>query len=741
MGKLAPNAKQVPRWALPIVVGRASEMDLQLTEPTVSRRHARIELQGGQLWVQDLESRFGTFVNGQQVRCRRLSVGDQVRFGKLVTYRVTEQGLDQVEEQPTGLRLHGLEIAVRDRVLVSFGDWQWEVPAGRFVGILGPSGAGKTMLLRTIAGLHRPSRGWIACGALDNIWESEEQIETHRRQLAYIPQQDVVYDLLTVRENLECTAQLRLGQRMTPEQQQKRVEEALEFFGLKEHADKLARVLSGGQRKRLSVAMEWLREPKLLLLDEPTAGLDPANEARLMENFKQLARRGTTVLCTTHLMNHIYLLDEVLVLGVQQQRGVPAYAGDPEQVLPSFQCPNFADVYEKLEHGHFFPLSGQQTGGHLAPVGSPGAQPSAAPGPKPIGGMGDGAAVPAGPKPVGSPGAPPARQSEPLTPTPGTGRSLQKLAIPPEKQIDPVGLKVVAQRTWLSLWRDRWMRWMLLGQPVILSGVLALTQFSPGKIFGIFFFTTVVACWLGMNNSIRDLVRDRRGYIRDRLGGLAPGSYLLAKGFVYGLVGICQLAVFLLLVRILVPLVLPASLCDEFLERSFGGWLGWWGALWMVYLGGLTVSLIVSTLVDTEEAAVAWLPILILPQILLSTMGTGCAGLEYTDPRPFRPVVVSLRYPTVAAPFLGQGIKGSSGSQSQQGEKLSAMALLVDGLSLFLVCRPGVLLVEHPHVADFGRFLWVGDLCHLGLLILGGMLGLWQLFLRQERYWPSLIGY
>jgi hypothetical protein len=160
-----------------------------------------------------------------------------------------------------------------------------------------------------------------------------------------------------------------------------------------------------------------------------------------------------------------------------------------------------------------------------------------------------------------------------------------------------------------------------------------------------------------------------------------------------------------------------------------------------VYLGGLTVSLIVSTLVDTEEAAVAWLPILILPQILLSTMGTGCAGLKYTDPRPFRPVVVSLRYPTVAAPFLGQGIKGSSGSQSQQGEKLSAMALLVDGLSLFLVCRPGVLLVEHPHVADFGRFLWVGDLCHLGLLILGGMLGLWQIFLRQERYWPSLIGY
>jgi hypothetical protein len=364
------------------------------------------------------------------------------------------------------------------------------------------------------------------------------------------------------------------------------------------------------------------------------------------------------------------------------------------------QCRNFADLYEKLERSDFQPLASHEPA----------------------------ATEPDGSVSVGEPGA---AQPEVHGGSTETGRSLRKLAIPPEKEVEPIAIRVVAHRTWLSLWRDRWMRWMLLGQPAVLAMVVALTQFSPGKLFGLLFFTSVVACWLGMNNSIRDLVRDRRGYIRDRLSGLAPGSYLLAKWLVYAAIGAVQLLIFLLLLRFFVPWVLPECFREELLERALLGWIGWWGTLWLVYLGGLGLSLIVSTLVESEEAAVAWLPILILPQILLSATATGSAALKYTDSRPFRPLVITLTHPWTQAPA----------QEGKTQERLPAIAVLVDALSLTLVCRPGVLVIEHPRVEGFGSRLWVGDLCHLAILIVGSMLTLWVVFLRQERYWPSLVGY
>ena len=691
---LEPNARFVPLAGLPLRIGRAPDMDLRLTERTVSRFHAVLEWREGILSIRDVGSRFGTYVNGQRIRERRLELEDHIRFGQVVAYRLGRDGLYLVEEATQGLRLFDLEIAAGKRVLVNFRGWSWNVPPGHLVAILGPSGAGKSMLLRTIAGIRRPARGIIAYGDLSNIWE---EIESYRRRLAYIPQDDVVYGLLSVEENLRLAAQLRLNTNSGGQSWKDLAEKSLEFFGLKEHRGKLVRVLSGGQRKRLSVALEWLRGPQLFLLDEPSSGLDPANEARLMENLRELAAHGATVLCATHLMEHIYLVDEVLVLGLQNGQAVPAYAGDPAELLNTLGCRNFADLYERLERGEFEPVAAPQP---ISPEAAKSSSDSA--------GGGD------------------SRSAVSAT---STRRSLKQLAIPPAREVDPIAIKVVAQRTWLQLWRDPWMRLMLLGQPVILATVLALTQFNPGKILSALFFTTVVACWLGMNNSIRDLVQDRKGYIRDRLVGLPPASYLLAKWIVFGAIGVCQLLVFLVLVRLLVPLVLPETLKEEFFERSF---LAWWGTLWLVYLGGLGLALTVSALVESEQAAVAWLPILILPQILLSAVATGTTPLRHSDARPFRPIMITLQYPTTEArPTL----------PPEEREKLSLTALVVDTLSLVLVCRPAVLILERPRVEGFGGQLWAGDLCHLLLLIFVQLLLLWLVFLWRERYWPALIGY
>jgi len=694
VGKLKDNSDFIPRSAFPLVVGRAAEADLRLTEPSISRLHAVLEDRDGMMYVKDLESRFGTYVNGVQIRDRRLFARDHVRFGRFVTFEVGDGGLSRIEAPGIGLEIRGLEITVGDRLLVTFQGFNWTLLPGRVAGILGPSGAGKTMLLRALAGVRPPSKGTIASGDLPDIWQD---IDAYRQRLAFIPQDDVVYPLLTVRENLFFAAQLRLSEMVTPDEQTERIEAALELFGLSQHAEKPVAVLSGGQRKRLSIAMEWIRNPKIFLLDEPTAGLDPANEARVMEHLVQVAHRGASVICTTHLMQNIYLLDEILVLGVYEGCGTVAFFGPPQELLPSMGCRNFADVYERLERGDFTPLGN--------PVSRPAERASS------IRGLSD-------EPPSSSP-------SERSLPPP----SLQQSAVRPARELDLTGLNVVVKRSLLNLWRDRWMRWMVLVQPAILGLVISLTQFNPGRLFGLFFFSTVVACWLGMNNSIRDLVRERRNYIRDRLGGLSSTSYLLAKLLTFGLLGMGQLVIFLALLYTLTPGVLPETLSKEFRNQSFPIWFL---TLWLTYLGGLGLAFVISTIVNTEDAAVAWLPIAILPQILFSASATGAAPLKYTDARPFRPLVVTLYYPTTAAEKPPAG---------QQRNTLKATAVCVDLLSMALVCRPGVLIVEQPKVSDFNDSIWIADLCHLVILVSVYLISFWIIFRQRERFWPALMGY
>jgi hypothetical protein len=210
---------------------------------------------------------------------------------------------------------------------------------------------------------------------------------------------------------------------------------------------------------------------------------------------------------------------------------------------------------------------------------------------------------------------------------------------------------------------------------------------------------------------------------------MAPASYLLAKWVVYAIVGAVQLLFFLFTVRLLVPLVLPEILKEEFFERSFAAW---WGTLWLVYLGGLGLAFITSTVVSSEEAAVAWLPILILPQILLSPMATACMSLNHSDPRPFRPVIITIQHPWTA-------VESTRGRNEPRA--LSGVAAAVDFASLLLVSRPGLLVLEAPQVSGYRDGLWLGDLCHLLLLDLVGVLVLWLLFRWRESYWPVLIGY
>jgi len=214
------------------------------------------------------------------------------------------------------------------------------VPRGHFMAIVGPSGCGKTTLLKTIAGLNPESAGAL-------LWNgrnlSTEQDFTPA-EIGYVPQFSIAYDPLTVDESIEAATRLRVRCRSTAELDE-RIDKVLSETGLASINDRQVRVLSGGQKRRLGLAMELVSDPQLLLCDEVTSGLDPRSEREIVQLLHDLSRRsGRTVLSVTHSLAHLELYDSVLVL----HEGRVAYHGPPDRMNHYFSVKDTEEIYPRL---------------------------------------------------------------------------------------------------------------------------------------------------------------------------------------------------------------------------------------------------------------------------------------------------------------------------------------------------------------------------------------------------------
>ncbi|HST37124.1 MAG TPA: ABC transporter ATP-binding protein [Allosphingosinicella sp.] len=173
-------------------------------------------------------------------------------------------------------------------------DFSIRVEEGRITGFLGPNGSGKTTTLRMLCGLLTPDSGRGTALGFDIIAESWEI----KRRTGYMTQRFSLYEDLTVAENLEFAARIR-----SLDRRRERVDEALAQLGLAERRAQLAGTLSGGWKQRLALAVATLHEPRLLLLDEPTAGVDPEARRTFWDEIHALAAKGLTVLVSTHYMD------------------------------------------------------------------------------------------------------------------------------------------------------------------------------------------------------------------------------------------------------------------------------------------------------------------------------------------------------------------------------------------------------------------------------------------------------
>jgi ABC-type multidrug transport system ATPase subunit len=237
------------------------------------------------------------------------------------------------------LDVQGLEQKVGSRVLLA-GGMGFSIPAGAFVGLLGPSGSGKSTLLKACCGLQKPTKGKILLNGEDFY----KNPAPWRSQLGYVPQDDIIHQELTVEKAVDYAARLRLPVDLSPERRKALVSRVIAEVGLQERLKVRIRKLSGGQRKRASVAVELLSRPGLLFLDEPTSGQDPKLEEDMMRLFRGLSREGATVVVTTHAMASIELLDTVLLL----QGGWLVYMGPPTELLAFFDSRSYEGIFRIL---------------------------------------------------------------------------------------------------------------------------------------------------------------------------------------------------------------------------------------------------------------------------------------------------------------------------------------------------------------------------------------------------------
>lgn len=236
------------------------------------------------------------------------------------------------------LKAHNIKVRLGGSTIIKGVDFA--VDEGQLVGILGPSGSGKTTLMMAISGLRPADEGRVIFEGNDLYDEFDEL----KRSIGYVPQDDVVPRSLKVERALGYTAELRLRD-MAPEQREGRVTGVIRTLGLAGSRDQRVSSLSGGQRKRVSVAMELISRPKLIFADEPTSGLDPALERGLTETFEQLTDGGRSVVLTTHIMSSLELLDTVCVL----DEGEMCYFGPVDRLKDFFEVDDYVEVYTKLQ--------------------------------------------------------------------------------------------------------------------------------------------------------------------------------------------------------------------------------------------------------------------------------------------------------------------------------------------------------------------------------------------------------
>ncbi len=554
-----------------ILVGRSPRCDIVLEHPTVSGIHAEIALDGdgkGHV-VHDRKSQNGTFVGRERIGSRRLADGDAIHVGPFLL--VYQPGSVFIYDERGASQIDAVHVTRQVGSLKLLDDVSLRLRPGELVGLIGPSGAGKSTLLGALNGLKPATAGHVLVNRLD-LYENYESL---KGGIGFVPQDDIIHLELTPERTLHYVSRLRFPPDASPEDREGRIRAVLDLLELTERQGIPIRRLSGGQRKRVSLGVELLTEPNLVFLDEPTAGLDPALESKMMVLFKELAKQGKTVVVTTHLMENIDLFDKLVVL----VRGQLAFYGTPAEARAHFRIPDIRDLYGALGTATPDEWRGRYVESDIYG------------------------------RRVGA--------VDELKPRAEEARSGEVRARLLERRVAPARgeslrqLSILARRYLEIVLRDRRNTVLLLLQAPIIGAFVALALDSPSLIL---FMLALASIWFGTTNAAKELVKELPIYRRERAVNLRLLPYVLSKAAI--LFGIALIQCFLLLAVVAVFRPLPGSLALVYL------------ALVLTAFCGLFCGLAISSFVDTTDKATGIVPLVLIPQVLFAGIFTPLTGFS-----------------------------------------------------------------------------------------------------------------
>lgn len=515
-------APQPFRYATPVsalapgatafMIGKGASCDIRLDDIHVSREHARAVVVPGGFIIEDLGSLNGTFVNAIPVQRAFLGPGDTLTIGNtdFTVVSGTLRPTRGMQGGPAGLRVTDVSFDVaRGKRLMS--GVALDAPRGTLTAVIGPSGAGKSTLSRLLSGTAIPTSGRVEFDGFDLV----RDYETVKSRVGLVPQDDVVHRQLSVKSALRFAARLRLGPRSSTAARRDQIARVEGQLGLSAHRATRIERLSGGQRKRVSVALELLTEPSLLILDEPTSGLDPALDRQVMHTLRELADGDRTVIVITHSVAYLSVCDQVVVLA---PGGHAAFVGAPAEVAGYFGTEDWGDIFGEL---------------------------------------------------AAAPGDAAARWRSRQQHARAAQRDLA-VARRPTSLARPSWFGqffTLVARQCAVMGADRGYAAFMAALPIVIGlltfvvpGSAGLNEVPPGdpavaaEPRSILALLVIGATFMGISLSIRDLVGERAIYLRERAVGLSPWSYLASKVVVFGVISAISTLVMVLVCGLVKPL-------------------------------------------------------------------------------------------------------------------------------------------------------------------------------------------
>ena len=534
-----------------IVVGRDSSCDLRINDTRISRRHASIKkITNDKFLLKDLDSLNGIYVNGSKVNgSRTISKKDNIFLGKYLLkidgrakdlsdeLAISAIGIEKVyPNQKKGKKaLHKMDISVPSRSLLA---------------IMGPSGCGKSTLLKSLNGESPPTKGKVLIFNQDLI-SNYEYLKT---QIGYVPQDDIVHKQLTVEQSLYFAAKLRIAN-INNDDINIKIDQILSELNISHIKKNLISDISGGQRKRVSIAIELLTDPMLLFLDEPTSPLDPQTIEDFLNILKKLSENGTTVIMVTHKPEDLDYMDEVIFMA-DNNGGKIVYYGDSTKYKDYFNVNNAVSVFSQISGGNSKKWVDKYSN------------------PRPL----------------------------------STTQDKEKILVNKSNQSS------VGQFFWLTYryfkikTNDRVNTSIMLLQAPIIAA-LACLVFNEVTL-SVLFIMAVSSVWFGSTNAAREIVGELPIYKRERMYNLRLIPYIFSKITVLSLFSIIQSFVFVYILYF----NYDNSDYDLFFNNPFSAFI-WMSFL---TISSTFLGLLLSAVFDTSEKVLAVVPIVLIPQIMLA---------------------------------------------------------------------------------------------------------------------------